>query len=257
MKHTSRFLVIPALLLALSAPVVAETIEVRADAWPPYNIQPGTPSPGYVVELLALVFPQGAISYKISPWPRAVKDVTEGKIHAIIGAAKDEAPGTIYPEEPAGATTMTFYVAKDNTWRFTDLDSLKKAKVGAVSGYAYDSGPVDAYLAAGTVPAVQLVGGEDTLQTNIKKLQAGRITTILEDANVMSWTLKELGLPADTFISAGQAAAELSFIYVVFSPTHPESAARAARWTEVIRQLRADGTLAKILAKYNVQDWKK
>lgn len=223
----------------------------------PYNGDPAAERPGYVVELLALVFPQGGINYKISPWPRAVKDVAEGKIHAIIGAAKDEAPGTIYPDEPAGATTSTFYVAKDNTWRFTDLESLKKAKVSAVSGYVYDSGPVDAYLASATVPAVQPVGGEDPLQTNIKKLQAGRITTILEDANVMSWTLKELGMPADTFLSAGKATAEVNFIYVVFSPTHPESAARAARWTEVIRQLRADGTLAKILAKYNVQDWKK
>lgn len=43
MKLSSRSLIIPAFLLSLCAPVLAETIEVRADAWPPYNIQPGTP----------------------------------------------------------------------------------------------------------------------------------------------------------------------------------------------------------------------
>ena len=257
MKFPLRLLALPALLLALGTPVVADIIEVRADAWPPYNDQPGSPTPGYVVELMNLAFPNGDINYQITPWPRAVKEVTEGKIHAIIGATKGDAPGAIFPEEAAGATDSTFFVAKDTAWRFTDLESLKKAKVGAVAGYSYDNGPVDAYLAAAAMPAVQLVGGDDPLQTNIKKLQAGRITTILEDANVMSWTLKQLGLPADTFMVAGKAAAEPSLIYVVFSPTHPASAARAAHWTEVVRQLRADGTLAKILAKYNVRDWKK
>jgi polar amino acid transport system substrate-binding protein len=257
MHFPKRLLVLPALCLVFCAPLRAESLTVRADSWPPYNAEPASPLPGYVVELMKLVFPTDTIDYQITPWPRAVKDCSEGKIQAIIGALKTDAPGCIYPEEPAGCSRSAFFVPKDSTWTFTDIESLKKVKIGAISGYSYDNGPVDAYLTSATLPAVQLVGGDDPLQTNIRKLHAERINAIVEDPNVMNWVLKQMKVPATDFKLAGYASAEGNLIYVAFSPTHPESAARAAHWTETIRKLRADGSLAKILAKYDIADWQK
>lgn len=248
-------LIVCASFAILPSTVFAGAIQVRADAWPPYNAEPNSEKPGYAVEILKAIFPDDTINYQIMPWQRAIADVTEGKIDCIIGASLTDAPGCIFPEEPVGVMKNTFFVKKGSSWKFDGLDSIKSVKLGAVKGYAYDEGALDEYIKSGTAPAVQAVAGDNPLEGNIKKLLAGRIDVVVENEPVMIWSLKQMSVPQGDVISAGTLA-KPSNLFIAFAPTKPESKARAEQFSAKLKELRASGELKKILDKYEVTDWK-
>jgi len=256
MKTTFFVLALASALIGSTA-LHADTLEVRADLWPPYNAEPGAALPGYIIEILHVAFPSGTVSYKITPWPRAVKELNENKIDAIIGALKAEATGAIFPDEEQGHTDDSFFVAPSNPWRYTGIDSLKKVRVAGAADYAYDGGPVDAYLKTATLPAVQLLSGNAPLENNIKMLKAGRVDVIIEDPAVIHFTLKKLSLPPTTLVIAGTVTPEPKPIYVAFAAGKPESKSRAAQLSATVIAMRADGRLAALLAKYGLCDWSK
>jgi len=53
---------------------------VLSDPWCPYNCQPDSDKPGYVVEMLREIFPPPTwqLKYQIVPWDRALQQVREG-----------------------------------------------------------------------------------------------------------------------------------------------------------------------------------
>lgn len=236
----------------------ADTITVRADSWPPFNDDPSSDQPGYVVELLKAVFePLGhVIDYQTLPWTRAVEDVTAGKIDAIIGASETDAPGCVFPSEPIGMMANHLYVLKGSAWSFQGLDSLKGIKLGCIEGYAYDEAEIDAYIKASSAPAVQAVTGDGALEKNIQKLQAGRIDAIIECAPVMQFTLQKMSIAEDVIVATGPQAGESSPLYVAFTPAKETSKKYAEQFSEGLGKLRASGELKRILDRYQQADWK-
>jgi polar amino acid transport system substrate-binding protein len=258
MHRPSRLLLISALLLGLSTALRAETLEVRADNWMPYNGDPEAERPGYVVELLRAAFPNDTINYKTIPWAQACAELAEGKIDAILGASPTDCPGAILPELPIGSMRNIFYVKKGTAWRFKGIKSLKSIRLGVTSGYTYDTdGPLDAYIKQGTAPAVQFGAGDAPLVDNISKLRKGEIDTVIDDASVMLWTLKQLRVPTGEVHSAGALVKEGSPLYVAFTAKKPASTARAEQLSAKVRKLRESGELTKLLALYDLDDWKR
>ncbi len=60
--------------------VVAETITLIADEWCPYNCDPESDYPGYIVEIANAIYKVAGyqVQYQNVPWSRALKAVTEG-----------------------------------------------------------------------------------------------------------------------------------------------------------------------------------
>lgn len=236
------------------------TLTVKADSWFPFNDDPAAAKPGYVVELLRLIFePQGIkIDYKMTPWNRSLAEVENGQSDCVIGALKSDAPNFIYPVEAAGVTKNVFFTNKDKKWKYSGIDSLKDINLGVIADYSY-SEALDAYIKMHKADSkkITVLTGDNALEQGIRMLEKGRIDAVVEDESVYAGKLALMKLDPATFFQVG-ADRKGDPIYVAFSPHESKKVASvqyAAKWDDGIKKLRTAGELAKILMKYGLKDW--
>ncbi|MBF0452655.1 MAG: transporter substrate-binding domain-containing protein [Candidatus Magnetomorum sp.] len=252
MKKLSFALIFLTILLVSSA--VADTITIRADIWCPYNCEPGSDNPGYMIEIAqkTLGKQNHTIDYQSMPWARALKQTREGIFVAVVGAYIEDAPDFLFADY-LGTSTMIFYGRKDSTWKFDGVDSLKTVNLGVVRNYAYTP-ELDKYIAENSKQkAVQLASGEDALEVNIKKLIRSRIDVFVANEMVFGYHIKQAGRSVDDFKHCGVLSTDK--VHMAFSPKNPNSKAYVETVNNGLKMLRTSGELKKILDKYNVQDW--
>lgn len=242
---------------ALAAlPARADVITLRADEWCPYNCAEDSDKPGYGIELAKEIFAKAGhtVEYKTMAWARALEEGRKGSIVAVIGADKTEASDFVFPNQPVAVIDNTFVVKKGNAWKYAGPASLEKLKLGAIQGYSY-VGEVGTYMTANAKNAarVDMVGGDNALEMNLKKLAAGRVDATVDAKPVLAYKLLKLNL-ADKVEFAGSV--DPSEIYIAFSPANPKSKDYAAILEKGIADLRASGRLKQILDGYGVTDWK-
>lgn len=232
----------------------ADTVTIRADHWYPMNGTPGATQPGFMIEIAQQTLAKGGhtVDYALMPWERAIYSAQKGQIDCIVGAYKSDAPDLLFPENSQGVDTVAAYVKKGSAWRYTDLDSLKTVKLGAISGYGYGD-EIDAYIEKNP-QNVQLIGGDTALDQNIKKLTAGRIDVLIESPAVFNAKIKDLQLEGQ-FEQAGTLS-EIENLYIACTPAKASSKTYIKLISEGTEALRQSGELAKILEKYGLKDWK-
>lgn len=234
----------------------ADVITLRADEFCPYNCAEGADKPGYGVEVAKEIFAKAGhtLDYKNLAWARALEDGRKGNINAVIGADKVEAADYVFPNEAIAVIDNTFVVKKGSAWKYAGPASLEKIKLGGIQGYSY-SGEVGDYVTANVKNAarVDMVGGDNALEMNLKKLVAGRIDATVDAKPVLAYKLMKLNM-ADKVEFAGSVDA--SSIYIAFSPANPKSKEYAAILDKGIAEMRASGRLKQILTSYGVTDWK-
>lgn len=244
------------LFFALSCSVFnlaqATSVTIRADYWYPMNGDANSPYPGYMIELARAIFePNGIqVDYDTMPWIRALQQTREGEFDCVVGAYKDDAPDFLFPKEHWGKDQTTFYVLKNEGWRFNqDLDSLVGREIGTISGYSYGK-KLDGYFAK---HKTQEVSGDHALDTNIKKLLTGRIDTLVESQYVMESQLTLMQL-TDQVISAG-ATKQSAPMYFACGPNNPKSKTWIELVDETLPQLKSNGVFKKILQRYGIASW--
>lgn len=255
------FLAILAFPFTLKAedPSDADTITIMADEWCPYNCDPKSDKPGFMIEMAKQVFePKGIkVVYSTMPWERAIEETRKGTYTAIVGAAKDDSPDFIFPTEAMGYSSNVFFVKADSTWQFDGIESLTKVALGVIDGYTYEP-KLDEYIAANiSNPArIQSIAGETGIDQNFKKLLKGRIGTYVENIDVAQKYISDNSMWGK-FKVAGKADAEdnKQYLYIAFSPVNSKSQDYARMLSEGVQELRKNGRLKEILNKYNVQDW--
>ncbi|MFT3783899.1 MAG: transporter substrate-binding domain-containing protein [Nibricoccus sp.] len=232
----------------------AETIRIRADMWMPYNGDPTSENPGYVVELARKIFePHGIkVNYEIMPWAEALESARSGKIDGVIGAGSAELEGLTVPAESIGEPRVVLLVKKDSTWKFENVTSLKNIKLGAIEGYTYWEA-LDEYIKAGKEPAVRRFGGETPLVDALNQLTSGKIDVMPETMAVFVWTVKGMGMKPSDFHIAYTWQNEP--IYLAFSKT-PRGVTYAKMFDEGVKKLRASGEFAALLKRYGLTEWK-
>jgi len=243
-----------ALCAAATAARSAETLRLRADTWMPYNGDPKSETPGYVVELLKVIFePAGVtVDYQNMPWADALKAANNCEIDGVIGASRVEAAKMVIPQENIAVTKIGLFVLKGNPWRYQNMESFEKVHLGAIDAYDYWE-TLDAYIQKHTAPQVTVFKGDTPLKDGIAKLRAGEIDIMPEALPVFTWELKSEGLSISNFHIAYIHEGDDAF--VAFAP-NDDGKKHAAFFDEGIRRLRANGQLVKILAKYGLEDWK-
>jgi polar amino acid transport system substrate-binding protein len=241
-------------LAVVAAPASAEVIIMAADVWCPYNCQPGAERPGFAIEMAkAILEPQGRkVEYAVIPWARTLEEVRAGKIAIAIGAGPSDNRGLRFGKESIGAPANVLIVRKGESFAYTGPESLKGKRLGAIRDYTYDE-KLDAYIAANPQgDAVQLTSGEDAVQQNLRKLLGGRVDAVVESTDVTKYTLAQLGLTDKVEILP---QGEASPVYLAVSAQWPNAEALIEALDKGVAQMRADGRLAAILAKYGVSDW--
>jgi len=232
----------------------ADEIVIAADPWCPYACEPGSEKPGFMVEVTRKIFEKSGhnIVYKNKPWARALSDSRNGKTNGVFGAFKSDAPNHAFPSEAIGMSTTPFYVKNDADWKYSDTTSLTKVTLGVIRDYSYGDN-IDNYLKKTPEERgkIQIV---TTLESQVKKLIHGRITTFPEDRMVVGWYLKKNNLTGQ--LKEAGIAIEAEDLYLAFSPKLEASKQYTKIFDEGIIALRKNGTLAKILNRYGVSDWK-
>lgn len=250
--------VIGLVLIGWSAAAQADDIVIAADPWCPYNCAPESDRPGYMVEIAAKAF-SGAghkLTYKTTPWARALAEVNSGKIAGVFGASPEEAKDLIYPKQPFGQSRNALVVPSASPFVWRSIESLDPIALGIIQDYSYGE-PLDSYIKAhtGNPSRIQSIGGDAPLQANLRKLIAGRIGATVDDANVLAYTIANGKLTdALRLVEPGDTPSPL---FIGFSPKIAKAADYAALLDRTLQDLRASGELTKILARYNLHDWGK
>jgi polar amino acid transport system substrate-binding protein len=247
-------------LAACSAVAVeqAREIVVQADRWCPFNCEPNSPRPGYVVEILQKTFEQKGttFTYQIVPWDRATKNAEEGKIAGVIGASATDARerSLLIGREPVGIASDCLYVAASNPLEYRnalDLDTLRK--VAVVSGYSYAEGLGQWVTNPKNASRIETGRGENPSEINLNNLVRGRIDGVIDDGSVLRMLSEKLNI-ADKVRLAGCTGKEP--IFVAFSPKAPDAAAMVSRLDREMAAMRKNGSLRALLKAYGQKDWK-
>lgn len=237
-----------------------ETITLVADGWCPYNCEPNSDRPGYIVELAKTAFAKHNITVKYSnlPWARAIEETRQGKYDGIIGAYYSDAPDFIFPANPQGICKFSFFVKNDDPWKYDGIPSLENRALGVINDYSY-SKKLDQYINdnKNDPTRVQILSGDNALDSNVKKLLAGRINTFIEDTKVISYYLSppEYEEVREAIVKAGSLPDNddgNGSIYIAFNPNHPKSKYYADLLSEETARMRENGELDAILSKYGI-----
>lgn len=257
MPTLRRAVLIACFLLLLPAFAWSETVTLVADEWPPYNGVPNSSEEGCLVDIARAVFePEGIqVTYLLMPWRRAVESTRTGDYNGLIGASKTDAPDFIFPVEELSRNVLAFYVRTESNWQFRQRSDIRDVALGVIAGYDYRRWLLD-YIEAHRDEArrVQVMTGTQPLQRNIQKLLSDRIGAIVDNEAVILDVARRMGI-GDRIKLAGYGT-EIAFIYIAFSPNHPESRRYAKLLSEGIVSLRKSGRLDKIFSRYGLQDWK-
>lgn len=249
------------IVLALfTFPLFADVISLRADNWCPYNCDPNSSSPGYMIEIAKTVFEKAghSVDYQIMPWTRTLAEVRKGTINGAIGASMDGDKDLIYGEEVLGMGLYSFFANSKTTWTFTNVKSLEQITLGLIQDYEYTPIEMSNYILKrkNEKSKIEFSFGDEAVRSNIKKLSLDRIQATYEETNVFNYYVKEMKLKDSDFRVAGKFEGDGDRLSIGFSPANEKSKQYASILSNGIKELRQSGALAKILAKYNVKDWK-
>jgi polar amino acid transport system substrate-binding protein len=233
-----------------------EKIIIAADKWCPYNCEPGSEMPGYMVEMAAIIFTKYNIEveYVVKPWDKAMEEVREGKIHGIIGASFDENSDLVYPTIPQAYGVTAAYTLEDNKWKYNGINSLKDLKVGLILGYKYPE-DIGNFIFTALPKSPELFifeGGEDAVQEHIINLLNKKIDVYFENEYVMNRAMKSEN--GAQLRNAGQIGNELDRLYIAFSPKLKKSYTYAKILSEGMEEVRNSGKLAELYKKYGLSN---
>lgn len=252
-----------ALLLSVSMPGLAGggaeanapgRLVVAADRWCPYNCEPGSAKPGYLVEVLREVFePRGiVVEYRVMPWKRAVFETEHGRIDGALGAVAGDRGRNLIGEEGLGVNATVLVVRRGEEFEYAGPKSLDGLAVGVVADYSYDSdGSLDRYLRARreSGDSLYVVRQDAPLRSLFTMLERGRIDVFPENRYVARHAIGQMRLlDSVSLVETGRGDA----VYVAFSPN--DRGRRYVRQLDAgIRRLRASGRLAEIMASYGIR----
>lgn len=245
----------------LLAPVssYAETISIVADEWCPYNCAKGTAASGFMIEIAKKIFGDHGITieYSTMPWEQAIEETRQGKHTAIVGASKNDAADFIFPTLEQGWMQNQFFVKKGSAWHYLGKDSLSQVVIGVAAGYTYGA-TVDGYIQANrnNLSRVQMASGDDVLAVNVKKLLGDKVGVVIEDVHVMGYYLAQSKLQDKIAVAGKIPISDQNNLYIAFSPKEKSAKQYAKMLDEGMAEIRANGELAKILAKYSITDWR-
>lgn len=244
--------------LGLALPVVAAVVSIRADPWYPFNGDPDSDRPGYMIEIARYALAKGGhqVDYQILPWRRSLDAAERGRIDCVVGVHPVSARSLLYTEESYGRVEEAFFSRRDAPpWQYRNVGDLRDKVVAVIGGYRYGDS-IDPYVAEmANTRSVYVANGEDALERNIRMLLAGRVDLVLEVPYVFNAKAKEMGVLQE--VREAARLNESYDLYIACSPVRVTSDGYLRLLDAGIRELRRTGELRKILDKYGVEDWKK
>ena len=229
-------------------------ITIAGDIWPPMSCSSHSKNKGLMVDITERIFSDAGykVIYKTMPWARCIREAEEGTVNAIIGAHHNDAPDFIFPKTAImRISANSFFVLKENPWRFNGLKSLDEVRVGATIGYDYNDEALNNYLKKNKKKNVFLLAGEETMPMHIRKLISRRVDVIIAASPVFFNFLKELKIK-DQFTFAGRMT-EPQNCYIAFSPNIKLNSQKLTKiFDKGFKALEKQGIIKEAFSKYGL-----
>lgn len=238
------------LILYLGAPSAAlgtGTVSLTSLDWEPYigqNLKNG----GYVAEIVREAFARSGYKVKIAylPWARTVLMARRGSYDGYFPEYfAEELKTDFLISDPFPGGPLVFYKRKADTLNFKNLEDLKPYRFGIVRGYV-NTAEFDAADYLDKDPAV------DDL-TNLRKLLAKRVNLILIDKYVAEHLLKKHLPTRKEELESMEPPLEIKDLFLCLSRKDPKAQEKLEAFNKGLTQMKADGTIAVILAKHGMK----
>jgi len=187
-KHISAVLLCFVFTAGFSNIGAARSISMVTVEWAP-NYGSNLPEGGLMTALTKAAFKAGGhdASIEFIPWPRALKEVEEGKFDIVMGAYDNKERRKIYHVSNAVYYLDTGLIARPglNKTKYDSLRELSPYKIGVSRGYA-NSPEFDAAKYLDKHPAT-------SPKLNIRKLFRGRLDMMVASFDLFRYEAKNEG----------------------------------------------------------------
>lgn len=236
----------------------AKEVSFRADYWYPYNGEPASLKPGYMIEIAELALEEAGVvvDYQLMPWGAAINSAVGGSIDCIVGPTKEEAPSLLFTKQNLGIAHTGFYArfGELDNWKYNGVKSLENFRVGVTEAVVYvEDYEVIRYLADVKNKNVYIAKGDQPLIDLIGSLAKGEIDIIIETAAVFKAASKDGGVSL-LFSEVDHLTID-NEVYIACSQENSESQRYLDLIDKKIDQMRKNGDFVKLLNKYGIKDW--
>jgi polar amino acid transport system substrate-binding protein len=232
------------LLLVATPALAAEKVVLATLDWEPY-IGQSMKDQGYVAAVVREAFKRGGyeVELQFNQWTRTVGLAKSGQVDGYLPEYyAEEIKEYASFSDPFSGGPLGFFKLKSSDVSYTSLQDLKGLKIGTVKGYA-NTAEFDAADFLAKEPA------KDDL-TNFKKLAAGRLDLVVADKFVgMQILQKEMPEKADDIVFVDKSLEDKD-LYVCISKKSTSHDAALAAVNKGLAEMKADGSIDRILKKY-------
>ncbi|WP_428813184.1 transporter substrate-binding domain-containing protein [Vibrio makurazakiensis] len=237
-------LLLTTLIFSFSA--FSMTITAAQDPWPPF-VNKGKGDVGISVEIVteALASQGHQVQFKIMPWTRALNEVKSGKVDILVATwFTDERTSFLNYSDPYLENSLKFIKRAGDNFEYSDFNSLNGKSVGIIRNYGYGSD----FLGASNFKKPEA----NDLISNVKKLKAKRIDLTLEDELVAKATISGAGMNLSDFAFTNNALS-VNPIHVTSGLSNPKNAEIIEAFNKGLAEIKSNGKLESILAKYGIK----
>lgn len=240
MKLKTAFLLITCCLFC-GQPVSAESITLGYVDFPPYEFKENGKPGGMLVIIVETVFSRAGIPLELQflPFKRAYFQAKNGDIDGLFNFYKTRGRLNFFDySRPVIENPLMFFVRKDSTIQFNNIEDLKGLRIGVINGYTYgtdfDQSPL--FIREGANEHI----------FNIKKLLLGRIDAYPCDRLVGIHVAAELALSSEIKI----LPKPLTVMDGHIGFTKGKHADVIDKINVVITEMHKNGEIARIIRQY-------
>jgi len=202
--HRSLFLVFLLVGISVANTSQAETLKVCYDNWAPMTIFPsaGSSDRGVIIDMLEQIYTEKGynLEYYEVPLARGLDMVADGFCDILPEYlfSKNSEKYFVYASEETFAYTTAFVVRRDDSWRYSGIESIKNKRIATGPGWDYSSVSVD-YQNYIDDPKnssfVEVIAGyDDVVDRVFHMIKENRVDLYADNDLVLQYALNRLDL---------------------------------------------------------------
>jgi polar amino acid transport system substrate-binding protein len=252
---TLKYILSAAIILSMfSSASYGDSLKIGVNSWCPHVCIPseGQLELGYTTDIVIKILTDAGYQVEpvIAPWQRILHDAKEGRIDIVASGYKEEAPFLTYTKQSIGTTEEVFYVRENEMWRYMEAASLESIdKVGLINGATYGSNEFSNFIKNNPSKFIT-ISGNDIPERQVKMLTSKRLNAFVGEKSVVKYFSSKINLQDK--IKAADYLSKKSYLYVGFSPEHPQASLLASIIDKGVLKLRKSGEFEKIMKKYDL-----
>lgn len=228
-----------------------DVVLVQDNSYPPYMSESGDKPTGIYAAILLEAgkrLTTGQLVIQAVPWTRATVLVENGRAQGLVGSyyKPDDRPWIRHWSEPIFIEEVSVFCREgvaSKDWAYPD--DYEGLLFGNVAGYKAPGPRFFEMVEAGKIKLEEA----QTTEQNLSKLVLGRIDCYVVERLATEMLMRKNGY--DTVEIVTTASQEPAYIGFSDKWTGPEADAFIAELDEILKTMKADGTIDRIVASYS------